>query len=432
VLAATAHTQWPIVTEAERAGVTRVLDRGVLSGPFAPEAAALEGEFARFVAAKHCLLAHCGTSALVMALAASGVRAGDEVIVPAYSFVATPLSVAQIGAIPVFVDVEIETGCIDPALIEAAITRRTRAIMPVHMHGCAADMAAIMAIAKKHGLLVIEDAAQAHGATFDGQPVGAIGHAGGFSLQSSKNLAAGEGGLFVTNDEAVAAQANSIRNFGQDVTRADAAAHDARRPLDGTRALDSQRVGSMYRGNEMMAAFARAQLSRLAERTAACQRKAERLAGALRDLPGVTPPRTPAGRTSVHHKYRVHLDPVRAGLDISPQQLRDATARALRAEGLEVVLWQGAPLPAQKVFQQRDTSTGFPAQAEGGTELATNYDPARYPVTAKLLAGSVVLFSQSCPLIAQPDEIVDGYIEAFRRVWQERGSLVEWIARQPS
>jgi len=432
VLAPGSHRAWPIVTDDERARVTRVLDRGVLSGPFAPESLALEAEFAKFVAAKHCLLSHCGTGALVMALAAAGVHAGDEVIVPAYSFVATPLAVAQIGAIPVFVDVEAETGCIDPSLIEAAITRRTRAIMPVHMHGCAADMAAILAVAHERGLLVVEDAAQAHGATFDGRPVGALGHAGGFSLQSSKNFAAGEGGLFVTNDAAVAAEANSIRNFGQDVTRADAASHDATRPLDGTRALDSQRVGSMYRGNEMMAAFARAQLARLPERTAALQRRAERLSAALGELQGVIPPRTPARRTSVHHKFRVHFDPAIAGVDLSPQRLRDAMILALRAEGLEVVLWQSVPLPAQKVFQRRDASTGFPHAAEGGADLAVNYDPARYPVTAKLLAGSVVLFSQSFPLIAQSDETVDGYIEAFRRVWHQRDALVEWTARQPS
>jgi hypothetical protein len=134
----------------------------------------------------------------------------------------------------------------------------------------------------------------------------------------------------------------------------------------------------------------------------------------------------------VHHKFRVHFDPVHAGVDLPPTRLRDAMIHALRAEGLEVVLWQGAPLPAQKVFQKRDPSTGFPSPAEGGTDLVLNYDPSRYPVTSRLLAGSLVLFSQSCPLIAQPDEVVDGYIEAFRRVWHQRGSLVEWIARQPS
>ncbi len=431
VLNREAHQVWPIVTQDERDAVSRVLDRGILSGPFAPEATALEEEFARFVGAKHCLLSHCGTSALAMALGAAGVRAGDEVLVPAYSFVATPLSVVQVGAIPVFVDVDFATGCIDPAALAAAITPHTRAVMPVHMHGCAADMTSILAFAKQHRLLVVEDAAQAHGASCDGRRVGAIGEAGGFSLQSSKNLGAGEGGLFVTNDRAIAEEANSIRNFGQDLRLADARGYDVGRPLDGGRPLDSQRTGSMYRGNEMMAAFTRAQLAKLPERTERCQRNAEKLSRALGELPGVTPPRPAAGRTSVHHKYRVHLDPARAGVALSPVQLRDATARALQAEGLEVVFWQGAPLPAQAVFQRRDPATGFPREREGGTRLADNYDPARYPRTRALLDGSVVLFSQSCPLIAQPDEIVDRYIEAFQRVWRHRGDIAAWAERQP-
>ena len=103
---------------------------------------------------------------------------------------------------------------------------------------------------------------------------------------------------------------------------------------------------------------------------------------------------------------------------------------ALRAEGLEVVFWQSAPLPAQTIFQRRDASSGFPSADDGGTDLSMNYDPSRYPATSKLLAGSVVLFSQSCPLIAQPDDVVDAYIEAFRRVWHHRKSLVEWTARR--
>jgi perosamine synthetase len=418
-----AHATWPIVTDGERQAVARVLDRGILSGPFAPEATALEEEFARFVGAKHCLLTHCGTSALAMGLGAAGVRAGDEVIVPAYSFVATPLAVLQVGAIPVFVDVESATGCIDPGALEAAISPLTRAIMPVHMHGCAADMTAILEIARRRGLLVIEDAAQAHGALCDERPVGALGDAGGFSLQSSKNLGAGEGGLFVTNDRALAEEANSIRNFGQDLALADARGYDTARPLDGGRALDSQRIGSMYRGNEMMAAFTRAQLAKLPERTTRCQRNAAKLSRALAQLPGVTPPLATPGRTSVHHKFRVHLDPRRAGVDLSPVRLRDATRRALAAEGVEVVFWQGAPLPAQPVFQRRDASLGFPRAREGGTDLALNYDPTRYPRTQALLDGSVVLFSQSCPLIAQSDELVDRVIEAFERVWAHRTSL---------
>ena len=435
VLSRDAHVRWPVVGAEERRALARVLDRGILSGPFAPESRALEEEFARFVGARHCLLTHCGTSALYLALAASGVRAGDEVIVPAYSFVATPLAVVQAGAIPVFADVDPETGCLDPAAAEGAVTPRTRAVMPVHMHGGAADLTGLFDVCRRHDLVLVEDAAQAHGAAHLGRPVGALGAAGGFSLQSSKNLAAGEGGLFVTNDEGVAREAASLRNFGQDVSLSDGHDYDEMRPLDGSRALDSRRVGSMYRGNEMMAAFARAQLEGLPERTARCQKNAARLAQALARLPGVSPPQPVAGRTSVHHKFRVRVDPAGAGVALPPDALRDALVTALRAEGLEVVFWQSGPLPAQTVFQRRDVTQGFPgprASLEDGTDLADNYDPARYPATQALLSGSLVLFSQSCPLIAQPDDVVDRYAEAFQRVWHQREAIAAWATRRGS
>ena len=249
--------------------------------------------------------------------------------------------------------------------------------MPVHMHGCAADLAALLDVARKHDLLVIEDAAQAHGASIGGKPVGALGAAGGFSIQSSKNLSAGEGGLFVTNDDSLAEEASQVRNFGQDLSLSEASHFDVTRPLDGTRALDSRRLGSMYRGNEMMAAFARAQLAKLPERTERCQRNAERLARALDELPGVTAPRTPAGRTSVHHKFRVHLDPARAGLSLSPVQLRDALLQALRAEGLEVVLWQSvAPVRADRLPEAR-CPRRLPGRPPGGHR-------SRAPTTTRL------------------------------------------------
>jgi dTDP-4-amino-4,6-dideoxygalactose transaminase len=428
ILTRDAHRAWPIVGEGEKQAVARVLDRGILSGPFAPEVTELQREFAHYVGARHCLVTNSGTSALVIALAGVGVGAGDEVIVPAYSFVATPLAVLQLGATPVFADVEEETGCVDPAAVEAAITARTRAVMPVHMHGCPAAMNALAEVVRRHRLVLVEDAAQAHGALFEGRPVGAIGAAGGFSLQSSKNLPAGEGGLFVTNDDAVAIEAGSARNFGQELRPSDEREYDVGRPLDGSRALNSRRTGSMYRGSEFMAAFARAQLAQLSERTSTCQLSAQRLARRLADLPGVVPPVFPPGRTSVHHKFRVRLDPARAGLHVPAERLRDVMMRALVAEGLEVVQWQTAPLPAQPVFQRRARADGFPEASRPpfttSTDLSKNYDPSRYPRTISLLAGSLVLFSQSCPLIAQTDDTVDRYAEAFERVWRHREAVV--------
>ncbi len=418
------HRRWPEITADERAAVMRVLDRGVLSGSNAPEATALEREFGELVGAKHCLLTHCGTSALHLALAASGVRAGDHVIVPAYSFVATAFAVLHAGAIPIFADVDPLTGNLDPEAAAAALTPRTRAILPVHVHGCPADLGALLALAERRGLIVVEDAAQAHGATYRGRPVGAIGKAGGFSLQSSKNLSAGEGGIFVTNDRGLAEEANRLRNFGQDVSLPSSADFDPLRPLDGRRAIDAQRVGWMYRGNEMMAAFARAQLAKLPERTARCQRNADRLGQALAALPGVTPPQVAGESTSVHHKFRVLLDPVVAGVSLAPRAFRDVVMEALIAEGLEVVLWQTDVLPAQPAFQKREgAGSDWPWSTDRETDFSRLHDAERYPNARGLLDRSVVLFSQSCPLIAQDEALVDRYAAAFERVWQALPSL---------
>jgi len=416
------HRLWPILGDEDRRGVLAVLERGILSGSYAPAARAFEARFAEFVGARFALLTHCGTSALQVALAAAGVREGDEVIVPAYSFVATPLSVVLQGATPVFVDVDQTSGHLDLAAVEAAATSRTRAVMPVHIHGAAADMDAILALAGRLGVAVVEDAAQAHGAQVNGRAVGALGAAGAFSLQSSKNLSAGEGGVFVTNDREAAERANRVRNFGQDLRLDEAAGFDTARPLDGNRSLDSGMLGSMFRGNELMAAVATAQLARLPALTERAQANAARLASRLSELPGVEPPLPAAGRTSVHHKYRVHLNPQKAGLGCTPRELRDAMLAALRAEGLEVVLWQTEPLPAQAIFRER-TLRALASQP-GGTNLAENYDPQRYPRTSRLLDGSLLLFSQSCPLIAQEAALVDRYAEAFARVWHHREAVV--------
>jgi len=414
------HRLWPIVEAEEKAAVVEVLERGILSGSNAPAAQAFEEAFATSVGAKHALLAHSGTSALQLGLAAAGVNAGDEVIIPAYSFVATAMAPLLRGALPIFVDVRPDTGNLDPSLLEAALSDRTRAIMPVHVHGCPADLEAICAFAEAHGLVVVEDAAQAHLATHGDRPVGAIGLTGGFSLQSSKNLGCGEGGVFVTNDDEAFRHANRIRNFGQDVAPSDAPL-DAHRPLDGG-AMVSSFVGGMYRGNEMTAAFARAQLAKLPARTAACQKNAGWLSDRLGELPGVLPPVVPDGRTSAHHKFRVRFDLGQAGVeDVSPRAFRDALVTALRAEGLEVVYWQTDILPGHPLFAERLTrGEGWPVPESLLPRLSQNYDPARYPVARDLLEGSVVLFSQSCPLIAQSRETVGLYAEAFTKVWANR------------
>ncbi|HJL16036.1 MAG TPA: DegT/DnrJ/EryC1/StrS family aminotransferase [Sandaracinaceae bacterium LLY-WYZ-13_1] len=426
VLGEDEHRTWPIVEGEEREAVMAVLERGILSGGDAPEARAFERAFADFVGTKHALLTHSGTSALQVAVAAVGVQPGDEVLMPAYSFVATPLCVLAQGGLPRFVDVDPETGNMDPERVERSISARTKAIMPVHVHGCPADMDPILAIAERHGLAVIEDAAQAHGATYRGRGAGTMGAAAGFSLQSSKNLSAGEGGVFVTDDDALMERANQVRNFGQDLHLADRAGYDPARPLDGGRALTSLFPGHMFRGNEMMAAFARAQLAKLPARTAAAQRNAEVLREGLDALEGVHLQRIPEDRTTVWHKVRVHFDPAEAGLDLTPRELRSALTRALTAEGANAVLWQDHALPEHPVFAR---FVGYGHEwpfllHEDPAALHATYEADNFPHTRALLDSSVVLFSQSRPLIAQTAAVVERYVEAFHKVWSRRDALV--------
>jgi perosamine synthetase len=414
------HVRWPVLTDDDRAAVLGVLSRGVLSGPFAPEVRGLEREFAAFIGSRHALATNSGTAALHVAVAAAGIGPGDEVITPAFSFVATAMSVLHHAAIPVFVDIEPETFGIDPAKIEAAITERTRAIIPVHLHGMPCRIDAVAAIAKKRGLVLIEDAAQAHGATWKGKRVGTFGALGCFSLQSSKNLACGEGGVAVTDDPELLQRANRTRMFGENVRPEDEATYRLDRALDGDRAYDSETVGWMYRTTEMSAALARSQLRRLEAMNEQARRNAGALSRALGKLPGVTPPTVPEGAMPVWHKYRVRLDASKAGVDAPPRRVRDAVVRALKAEGVDAVLWQTQPVPGQTLFR-RKVGYGVAKGAKVGCPWDhgrdVSYDLAQYPETQALLDSSLCLFSHTYPIAPQPLDLVEQYAEAFERVW---------------
>src|ERR1043166_5691528 len=197
------------------ASIARVLENS--SFILGPEVESFERSFADYVGARFCVALNSGTAALHLALLASGIGPGDEVIVPSNSFIATAESVSVVGATPVFVDSDATAYTIDVSQIEARITERTRAIMPVHLYGQPADLDPVFEIAKRQDLLVIEDAAQAHGAEYKGRRVGALGRAGCFSFYPSKNLGAyGEGGAGLTNDEEVAAQVRLLRDHGSD------------------------------------------------------------------------------------------------------------------------------------------------------------------------------------------------------------------------
>ncbi|MEI6844912.1 MAG: DegT/DnrJ/EryC1/StrS family aminotransferase [Actinomycetes bacterium] len=274
----------PIVGADERAAVDRVLLSGMMAQ--GPEVAAFENEFSAFVGGRHCIAVNSGTSGLHMALVALGLKAGDEVIVPSFTFAATANSVALTGATPVFVDIDPRTFNIDPAAIEAAISPRTRAIQPVHLYGQPAAMKEIMALAAKHNLLVIEDAAQAHMASLDGTPVGAFGDAGVFSFYPTKNMTSGEGGMISTASDETARMCRLLRNQGME------------------KRYENEVVGFNTRMTDIHAAIGRVQLTKLTAWTDQRRANAKFLD---ENLKGVVVPFVAPGAFHVYHQYTIRI-----------------------------------------------------------------------------------------------------------------------------
>lgn len=264
--------KWPIFDETEEKALLEVLHSGNWWSVEGVQGKEFEKEFAAYQDAKFGVNCTNGTAALEIALRAIGVGCGDEVIVPPYTFIATASAVLAVSATPVFVDIQGDTLNIDPTLIEAAITPRTKAIILVHMAGRPADMDAIPAIAKKHGLKLIEDAAQAQGSEWRGTKVGAIGDLGTFSFQASKNLNSGEGGIIVSNNEAIAEAAWSVANVGRSRTG---------------RWYEHVVLGSNYRLTEFQSAILRAQMTRLPAQTELRTDNAGYLRSLLKDVDAI-------------------------------------------------------------------------------------------------------------------------------------------------
>lgn len=274
----------PLIGDEERQAVDRVMQSGMLAQ--GPEVAAFETEFSEFVNGAHCVALNSGTSALHMSLLAAGIGPGDEVIVPSFTFAATANSVALTGATPVFVDIELDYFNAAPDAIEAAITPQTKAIMPVHLYGHPADLVAISAIAEKHGLLLLEDAAQAHAASVNGIPVGAWGVAGSFSFYPTKNMTSGEGGMVSTPSAEIARAIKVLRNQGME------------------QRYQNEVVGFNTRMTDIHAAIGRVQLSKLAGWTEARQRNAAFL---NEHITGVVTPPTAPGAVHVFHQYTIRV-----------------------------------------------------------------------------------------------------------------------------
>ena len=301
----------PEIGEDERIAVDQVLRSGMLAQ--GPEVAAFENEFASIVDGRQCIAVNSGTSALQLAFLAGGIGAGDEVIVPSFSFAATANSVALTGATPVFVDIETDYFSIDPAAVEAAITPRTKAIMPVHLYGHPSNLVALKAIADKHGLQIYEDAAQAHAASVDGIPVGAWGLAGSFSFYPTKNMMSGEGGMITTSSEELERIARMLRNQGME------------------RRYENEVVGFNMRMTDIHAAIGRVQLGKLAGWTAKRQANAAFL---NEHITGVVTPPTAPGAVHVFHQYTVRV----------VDQDRDAFAAELTKRGVGSGVYYPTPI----------------------------------------------------------------------------------------
>lgn len=319
-------TARPVIGEEEIEAAVRVLRSGaVVQGP---EVAAFEAEFAELVAGRHCVAVNSGTSALQLTLLGLGIGRGDEVVVPSFSFAATANAVRLVGAEPIFADIDPDTFCLDPDATEAAITSRTAAIMPVHLYGHPADMARFVALADRGGLAIVEDAAQAHGASLNGQAVGTFGAAGCFSFYPTKNMHSLEGGMVTTADPALARMIRLLRNQGMEARYA------------------NEVVGANMRLTDVAAAIGRVQLAKLAGWNTQRRANAATLSSRLTNV--VTPPEAPGAR-HVYHQYTVRV-----------AHGRDALQQHLTGAGVGSAVYYPTPIHQLKPYQQ-DAGVATPA-----------------------------------------------------------------------
>jgi dTDP-4-amino-4,6-dideoxygalactose transaminase len=274
----------PIIGVEEREAVDRVLRSGILAQ--GPEVKAFEEEFSLLVGGRYCIAMNSGTSALHLGFIAADIEPGDEVIIPSFSFAATANSVVLAGGIPVFADIDPKTFNLDPDHVEALISRKTKAVMPVHLYGHIADMNRFEQIATKHGIMIVEDAAQGHLASLNGKNAGEFGKIAAFSFYPTKNMTAGEGGMVVTDDPEIARKLRLLRNQGQEIR------------------YQNEIIGFNTRMTDIHAAIGRVQLSKLPGWTTQRQENAAFLDS---NLKGVITPFVQPGSTHSYHQYTIRI-----------------------------------------------------------------------------------------------------------------------------
>jgi perosamine synthetase len=325
---------WPALGEEDAQAIAQVLRSGCLTSLTSGTVAQFEAAFAEYHGVKHCIATSSGTTAIHLALAAAGIGRGDEVIVPAHTFIASATPVLHQGATPVFADVDAHIFTLTGATVEPVLTPRTKAIIVVHLNGHPAPLEEILALAQERGLLIIEDAAQAHGALYNGRKVGTLGRLGCFSFWEDKIITTGgEGGAVITNDDGLAARLRLIRHHGEG-------------PVEGERRYYHLELGYNYRLTAMQAATGLVQLRRLDEYLAARRAHAAHLTARLRTIPQVEPPQVASWAVHSYYKYIGRLHTERVSVDI------EQFIAAVAAEGVPVARRYPTPLHRQPVFQK--------------------------------------------------------------------------------
>lgn len=392
---------WPPYTERERELLLEVLESHSWGGYPSPntQAKAFAQEFADYSGAKYGICAANGTVTLEIALRAIGIKAGDEVIVPATSWVATAACAVYLNAVPVFVDIRPDNFTIDHTKIEAAITPKTKAIIPVHLGSSIADMDAIMAIAEKHGLFVIEDCAHMHGAKWRGRGVGSIGHLGSFSFQSSKLMTSGEGGAILTSDPLLEQKCQSLVNCG--------------RKEPGYNDFEGRLFGWNYRIGEFQAAVLRAQLEKLDERTKLRAENAAYLTGKLRGIKGIGIVEKDERITQPgHYQYIFTYDQSVLGVH------RDKFLAACESEGLDMDGVFYLPMFANPLFAAKTDEWPMLRERYGD---GIGPDSADTPVAWKF-AGEVGIWMHY-PMLMGTKADVDDAVAIIQKVVENIGEL---------
>jgi len=394
---------WPVYDQTEERALVDTLHSGKWARGTGQMVNKFEKAYAQLTGAKSCLATANGTSALFISLNALGVEPGDEVVVPPYTFVATINVVLRQHALPVFVDTDLETFQMDARKLEAAISPQTRAIIPVHLGGSACDLDALVAIAAKHGIPMIEDACQAHLGEWKGRKLGTYGQAGCFSFQASKNLNSGEGGAILSNDEDLRERCYAFHNNGSGL-----------RNIGTSFSYNSS--GANLRMTEFQGAMLLAQMTRIEAQAKTRTENARYLTSLLKEIPGIAPARMYDGCTrNAYHLYMFRYDTARfANLP------RPAFLKALAAEGIPAAGGY-TPLNTQPFLKNALASRGyqrlFPEKV-----LAEWRERTRCPVNDRLCE-EAVWFTQ--PMLLAPRSAMDQIAEAVRKIQTHAAELVK-------